>query len=118
VTILTGAYGARVLAPLVAGAHPDVEIAVVDNHYFGGNIGVTGLMTGEDISRVLGASDPERRFLLPDVCLSEGRFLDGMTPADLPVAVEIVATDGAALRSALEFDSARPRHRSIAVASR
>jgi putative radical SAM enzyme (TIGR03279 family) len=118
VTILTGAHGARVLAPLLAGAYPDVEIAVVENHYFGGNIGVTGLMTGEDISRVLGERDPERRFLLPDVCLSEGRFLDGMTPAELPVAVEIVATDGAALRSALDRDASRPRRRSIAVASR
>jgi putative radical SAM enzyme (TIGR03279 family) len=118
VTILTGSYGARVLAPLLASTYPDVEIAVVENHYFGGNIGVTGLMTGEDISRVLHESDPERRFLLPDVCLSEGRFLDGVTPADLPVAVEIVATDGAALRSALDSDAARPRRRSIAVASR
>jgi putative radical SAM enzyme (TIGR03279 family) len=118
VSILTGAYGARVLAPLLARSYPDVEIVVVENRYFGGNIGVTGLMTGEDVARVLRQSDPERRFLLPDVCLSEGRFLDGMTPADLPIAVEIVASDGAALRSALDSDAARPRRRSIALASR
>jgi putative radical SAM enzyme (TIGR03279 family) len=118
VTILTGAYGARVLAPLLRSTYPDVEIAVVENRYFGGNIAVTGLMTGEDVSRVLRGSDPERRFLLPDVCLSEGRFLDGMTPAELPVAVEIIVTSGASLRSALESDVARPRRRSIAVVSR
>jgi hypothetical protein len=36
------------------------------------------------------------------VCLSEGRFLDGTTLADLPRPVEVVATDGLALRAALE----------------
>ena len=41
------------------------------------------------------------RYLLPDVCLSQGRFLDGTSPADLPRAVEIVSTDGVALRDAL-----------------
>ena len=42
------------------------------------------------------------RYLLPDVCLSQGRFLDGLTPADLPRPVEIIPTDGVALREALE----------------
>ena len=37
------------------------------------------------------------RYLLPDVVLSRGRFLDGETVAVLPRRVEIVATDGAAL---------------------
>ena len=40
---------------------------------------------------------PTTRYLLPDVVLSNGRFLDGTTPADLPRPVEIVATDGASL---------------------
>jgi putative radical SAM enzyme (TIGR03279 family) len=118
VSILTGAYGARVLAPLLSGDYPDVEIVPVENRYFGGNIGVTGLMTGEDLARVLRDSDADRRYLLPDVCLSEGRFLDGLTPADLPRPVEIVATDGAALRRALDHDTARMPRRSIALASR
>ena len=42
------------------------------------------------------------RYLLPDVCLSNGVFLDGTSPADLPRPVEIVPTDGHALRAALE----------------
>ena len=46
------------------------------------------------------------RFLLPDVVLSNGRFLDGSTPADLPRPVEIVATDGASLVRALRPMSA------------
>ena len=42
------------------------------------------------------------RYLLPDVCLSDdGRFLDGVTVDDLPRPVEVVATDGIALRAAL-----------------
>jgi putative radical SAM enzyme (TIGR03279 family) len=99
VAILTGAYGAAVLAPLL----PDVRIITVPNEFFGGNIGVTGLMVGEDIARVLAAEPeaPRYRYLLPDVCLSGGRFLDGTTPADLPRPVEIVPTDGLSLRKAL-----------------
>jgi len=97
--ILTGRYGAAVLAPLVAG-RPDVELLPVQNDFFGGNIAVTGLMTGADVSRVLAESEP-RRFLLPDVCLSKGRFLDGMRVEDLPREVEVVATDGKSLRRAL-----------------
>jgi hypothetical protein len=33
--------------------------------------------------------------------LSQGRFLDGTTPAELPRPVEVVPTDGIALRAAL-----------------
>ena len=103
VAILTGPYGARVLGPLIDGAgRDDVRICVVDNRFFGGNIGVTGLMVGEDIARTLESQPEGHRYLLPDVCLSEDRFLDGLSVADLPRPVEIVATDGLALRSALE----------------
>ncbi len=42
------------------------------------------------------------RYLLPDSCLSEGRFLDDLTIADLPRTVEVVPTDGVSLRRALE----------------
>ncbi|MGQ0521581.1 MAG: DUF512 domain-containing protein, partial [Actinomycetota bacterium] len=71
--ILTGAYGARVLAPLVNGLdRPDVRLVPVDNAYFGGNIGVTGLLVGEDLARTLSAEPAGHRYLLPDVCLSDG----------------------------------------------
>ena len=102
VALLTGTYGARVLEPLVAGlGRDDVRVVEVENRFFGGNIGVTGLLVGEDLRRVL-ADEPEgHRYLLPDVCLSGGRFLDGTTPADLPRPVEVVPTDGIALRKAL-----------------
>ena len=102
VAVLTGAYGARVLAPLLAGmGRPDVRLVTVDNRYFGGNVGVSGLMVGEDLARVLAAEPEGHRYLLPDVCLTRGVFLDGTAPADLPRPVEIVPTDGRALRAAL-----------------
>ena len=74
---------------------------VVPNDHFGGNTGVTGLMVGTDISRVLEGEPVGHRYLVPDVCLSEGRFLDGLTVDDLPRTVEVVPTDGIALRRAL-----------------
>jgi hypothetical protein len=74
----------------------------VGNEFFGGNTGVTGLITASDLTRVLAAEPAGHRYLLPDVCLSdEGRFLDGGTVGDLPRPVEVVATDGHALRAAL-----------------
>jgi hypothetical protein len=108
VTILTGEYGARVLTPLVADlGRPDVRVLAVANNFFGGNIAVTGLLVGADLAPVLAAEPEDRRYLLPDVCLSKGLFLDGTSPADLPRPVEIVATDGVALRRAL--GAATPR---------
>jgi putative radical SAM enzyme (TIGR03279 family) len=102
VGILTSPYGARVVGPLLAGlGRDDVRIVPVENRYFGGNVAVTGLMVGEDLARTLAAEPVGHRYLLPDVCLSGGRFLDGTTPADLPRPVEVVPTDGAALRRAL-----------------
>jgi putative radical SAM enzyme (TIGR03279 family) len=86
---------------------PDVRVLTVDNQFFGGNIGVTGLMVGEDIARVLADQPEGHRYLLPDVCLSQGRFLDGTDPASLPRPVEIVSTDGLALRTALDLPPSR-----------
>jgi putative radical SAM enzyme (TIGR03279 family) len=101
--VLTGPLGAKVLRPLLDElGRPGVRVIEVPNEFFGGNVGVTGLMVGEDIARVLAAEPRGHRYLLPDVCLSQGRFLDGSTPDDLPRPVEVVATDGLALRAALE----------------
>lgn len=104
VGVLTGELGAAVIAPLIAGLQrQDVRVIPVPNEFFGGNTAVTGLMTGADLTRVLAAEPDNDRYLLPDVCLSEdGRFLDGTTPADLPRVVEVIATDGIALRKALD----------------
>ena len=102
VGIVTGEYGAGVLAPLVAGlGRTDVRILAVRNDFFGGTTAVAGLLVGEDIARTLRAEPAGHRYLLPDVCLSNGAFLDGMRPADLPHPVEVVPADGRSLRQAL-----------------
>lgn len=102
--ILTGELGAAVLAPLIDSLDRfDVRLIPVRNEFFGGNTAVTGLMTFEDVSRVLAGEPETDRYLLPDVCLSDdGRFLDGGRSVDLPRRVEIVPTDGSSLRRALQ----------------
>ena len=102
VAVLTSAYGSRVIAPLIDTLNrSDVRVIEVENRFFGGTVSVAGLLVGEDLQRALGEEPAGHRYLLPDVCLSEGRFLDGLTPDDLPHPVEIVATDGVALRHAI-----------------
>ncbi|HZN15355.1 MAG TPA: DUF512 domain-containing protein [Acidimicrobiales bacterium] len=102
VTIITGEYGRAVVGPLVAD-RGNVDVLTVTNEFFGGNIGVTGLLAGADVARALAQHDADtsHRYLLPDVCLSNDTFIDGTTLADLPVTVEVVATDGRSLREAL-----------------
>jgi len=105
VAIVTGEYGARVLEPLLpalAGvAAGPVRLLPVANRFFGGNIAVTGLLTGADVGAALADAPEGHRYLLPDVVLSDDRFLDGGRVADLPRPVEVVGTDGAALVGAL-----------------
>jgi NifB/MoaA-like Fe-S oxidoreductase len=105
VGIVTGEYGARVLAPLLPAlrdvAAVPVRLVAVPNRFFGGNIAVTGLLTGRDVSEALAAEPLGDRYLVPDVVLSRDRFLDGTTVTDLPRPVEVVPTDGASLVSAL-----------------
>ncbi|MGZ8753259.1 MAG: DUF512 domain-containing protein, partial [Acidimicrobiia bacterium] len=105
VTIVTGEYGAAVLEPLVptleAHAGVAVHIRPVANRFFGGNIAVTGLLTGTDVAGALASVPAGERVLLPDVVLSQGRFHDGTTIDDLPRTVDVVPTDGASLVAAL-----------------
>jgi NifB/MoaA-like Fe-S oxidoreductase len=93
--------GARVLQPMLSRLPGRPRLVVVPNRFFGGNIGVTGLLTGEDVGLALADEPDDDRYLLPDVVLSRGRFLDGTTVAALPRRVEVIATDGAALVRAL-----------------
>ena len=103
VGVVTGAYGAAVLAPLLDSlGRDDVRVVPVENRFFGGTTAVAGLLVGEDIARTLADQPEGHRYLLPDVCLSQGMFLDGTRPDDLPRPVEVVPTEGAALRKALD----------------
>ena len=103
VGVVSSVAGSQVLAPLLAGLdRSDVRLVTVDNRFFGGTTSVTGLLVGADLARVLAEQPVGHRYLLPDVCLSGDRFLDGTTVADLPRPVEVIPTDGGALRRALE----------------
>jgi len=104
VLIITGEYAKPILRILCdENGFADVEIMAVENAYFGGNIKVAGLLTGQDLIKAL-ADVPETTVcLLPDVCLSEGRFLDGLTLEDLPHPVITVRTTGQDLRKTLEL---------------
>jgi NifB/MoaA-like Fe-S oxidoreductase len=105
VTVLTGDLGLPVLEPALdavrARTAVDVRALAVRNTFFGGNIGVTGLLTGADVAAALANEPAHHRYLLPDVTLSRGRFLDGMALDALPRTVEVVPTDGASLVRAL-----------------
>ena len=87
--------------PLVSPLPGDIEVVAVRNEFFGGNIAVAGLLTGADLAAVLAGLPEGRRYLIPDSCLSGGKFLDGMALGDLPRPVEVVPADGASLRRAL-----------------
>jgi putative radical SAM enzyme (TIGR03279 family) len=103
VRVVTGELGARVLAPLLpvlaelAMGPGSVELLTVANRFFGGNIGVTGLLTGADVADAVRDVPSCDRVLVPDVALSNGVFIDGVALEDLPRPVEVVATDGASL---------------------
>ena len=103
--VVTGTYGAAVLRPLLqTESFEDVAVIEVVNNFFGGNTAVAGLMTFEDIHAALAADAQERTYLIPDVCLNDGVFLDGHTIDDLSreFDVEVIATSGATLRKRLE----------------
>jgi NifB/MoaA-like Fe-S oxidoreductase len=108
VAILTGEYGAAALGPVVEAAFPKavqrgrIRILPIENQFFGGNVAVAGLLVGEDLARVLRDQPEGHRYLLPDVCLSGDRFLDGTTVGDLPRAVQVVETSGSTLRRLLD----------------
>jgi NifB/MoaA-like Fe-S oxidoreductase len=103
--IVTGSYGASVMRSALRHQNfEEVVVLEVENKYFGGNTAVAGLMTFEDIHRVLADDKGEHLYLLPDVCLNDGVFLDGGSIEDLSreFDVEVLPTSGSSLRDRLE----------------
>ena len=99
VGILTGAYGAAALAPLL----PQLErlsgrslrLVEVENRFFGGNTAVAGLMVGSDLKHAIERDiAPVAHYLLPDVALSGDVFLDDTSLEELRSAspVPIIVT--------------------------
>ena len=78
-----------------------VDVYLIENHFFGENITVAGLVTGKDLAEQLSGAELGDELLLPDVMLRDGEdvFLCGMTVDELSkklgVKITVVAIDGA-----------------------
>lgn len=74
-----------------------MEVKPVMNHFFGENITVSGLITGQDLKEQLKGTELGEKLLLPCSMLREGEevFLDDMTLSELSkeLGVPIVAVD-------------------------
>ena len=102
VVVLTGSYAAPLLRVLCDEAGlQDVEVLAVENRFFGGNIAVAGLLCAADVARAIEGAGAAT-YLLPEACLTNGRFLDDPALDEMPGDVRAVAVDGAALRRELE----------------
>ncbi len=76
VFIITGVSAMMVLNPavnrlnLIKGL--TVHLLPVENHYFGGNVSVTGLLTGKDILQAMENKYQGQRVIIPEVIFKEG----------------------------------------------
>ena len=64
----------------------DIEVAVVENSFFGRNVTVTGLITGRDVIKTLsGLVRKDDVLLIPDIVMREGDevFLDDVSRKDI-----------------------------------
>lgn len=76
VFIITGVSAMMVLNPVVNRLNLikglTVHLLPVENHYFGGNVSVTGLLTGKDILQVMENKYQGQRVIIPEVIFKEG----------------------------------------------
>lgn len=74
------------------------SLYVLKNNFFGHNVTVAGLLTGEDILKGLAGRKTGRRLYIPSVTLRDGRdiFLDDITIKELSnrLGVPVIALDG------------------------
>lgn len=121
VTVVTGMMAATTLAGALNAlrAAGRVRLLVVPNRFFGGNVSVTGLLTGEDLVASI-ASDGSRlslptTYLVPDVIFnSDGVTLDDVTVGDVRAQagadIRVVSSDAAGLLVGLTDVADSPPH--------
>jgi len=95
--VVTGEMYAPRLRRLLGALEVDglsARVVPVANQWFGGSIGVAGLLTGADIQTALAGSPLGAEVLVPAVALRDGAgvFLDDLTPADLSAALGVPVT--------------------------
>jgi NifB/MoaA-like Fe-S oxidoreductase len=91
--VVTGEYGARVLAPVLhrleALVGRPLRILTVRNEFFAGNVAVAGLLVGRDLTAALASdADEAALYLLPDVALQGDRFLDDTSLVEVAAAAK------------------------------
>ncbi|SJZ54275.1 DUF512 domain-containing protein [Selenihalanaerobacter shriftii] len=82
-TLITGELGVATLEPMVARLNEinnlDLDLLVVQNSFFGENVTVTGLLTGQDIIETIKKRDLNGSIILPELLLNEDRlFIDDL----------------------------------------
>ncbi|MCE1245710.1 MAG: DUF512 domain-containing protein [Firmicutes bacterium] len=100
VWIITGVLGEKVIKPLVAEFAKikklKTRLMTVKNDFFGHEVTVTGLLTGQDIKKNIEAqlkkSVKPDVVIFPDVLLHEGKFLDDVTPEQIAEELDINIT--------------------------
>ncbi|MCL2695609.1 MAG: DUF512 domain-containing protein [Clostridiales bacterium] len=80
-SVAGGTLAAPFFADLLRRAELPIRQYAIENRYFGGNVHVTGLITGGDLLAQLAGKPLGKALLLPTNMLREGEdiFLDGMT---------------------------------------
>lgn len=108
VSLVTGVLAAPVLKEITDNLKkkcPEIETSIytIINHFFGTDITVAGLLTGQDIIKQLKDKDLGEYLILPDVLLRSGEevLLDDITVTDiekaLQIEIRIVKSDGKSL---------------------
>ena len=95
IDVVCGMSAAKVLNPLldelvIPGL--TVRLVPVENRFFGPNVTVTGLLTGDDILTGLKGFSGERHgIIIPGIALKKGEavFLDGMKPIEIEQALGV-----------------------------
>ena len=76
VFIITGVSAMMVLDPVVKRLNRikglTIHLLPVENHYFGGNVSVTGLLTGKDILQVMENKYQGQRIIIPEIVFKQG----------------------------------------------
>lgn len=89
VFLVTGVSAVTILQPIVDTLNSikglKVELIPVANNYFGGNVTVTGLLTGTDIINTLGRDYAGKIVIIPEIVFKEGQqvLLDDVSLEDI-----------------------------------
>lgn len=79
VYVITGVSATSILAPIIERLNAiqglQAELIPVHNTYFGGNVTVTGLLTGADIINTLGKEYAGKIVVLPEIVFKEGQLM-------------------------------------------